>query len=80
MGKMMTPCRHTLSFLAFFEASLIACFGAFCFLLFFWYLDAYCIRAQISVISAWLNLHYALVPVDVPVLPHHPVPGRTSPE
>lgn len=32
--------KHTFSFLAFFEASLMACLGAFCFLLFFMYFDA----------------------------------------
>ena len=43
--------ERTLSLFAFFDASFMACLGAFCFLLFFWYLDAYwgnicCLLAQ----------------------------------
>lgn len=38
--------ERALSFFAFFDASLMACFGALCFLLCFWYLEAICAPEQ----------------------------------
>ena len=46
-------CVRTLALRAFFDASLISCFGAFCFFLFFWYLDAICATGMSRIPLQW---------------------------